>query len=97
MGAGASSLQRARKVLVIRAYNARAPEETLFEQFDKISKKTSQGKQIIRIDDVKKALGLSKAEWFDEIILRVSQNEVRGISIPLHRVLRIPNHDYASL
>ena len=76
MGAGASSLQRARKVLVIRAYNARKKNETLSEQFQSMTKTDKDGQRIIRLADVKAALGLSKAAWFDDVVMRVTHTEV---------------------
>jgi len=56
MGVGVSSL-RLRKALVIRAYNLRAGDETLEEQFREFSHIGAEGKMYLCLDDVKRYLG----------------------------------------
>ena len=57
MGVGVSSL-RLRKALVIRSYNLRETDETLEEQFRKISTQNEESGEIqLNLDDVKEYLG----------------------------------------
>ena len=68
MGAGASSLMRLRKALVIRAYNSRKKEETLHEQFFPYAYRKNNI-LYISLDDVKRVLSLD-APWVDELFKR---------------------------
>jgi len=74
MGGAASSLQRARKIVVIKSYNSRGPNETLAEQFEKLAK-YKNGVKILVALDIKKSIGLSQP-WFDELLVRIAGNEV---------------------
>jgi hypothetical protein len=78
MGSAASTqgpLQRARKIVIIRAYNARPATETLSEQFEKLSRVSHTGKRVLNINDVKAAIGLSQS-WFDDLLNRIAGNEI---------------------
>lgn len=70
MGSGASILSRVRKALVIRAYNLRAADQTLIEQFLPYSfQKDGQG-LYITVDSVKKCLKLDNGEykWIEDLL-----------------------------
>jgi len=78
MGGGSSSLLRCRKIIVIRAYNARRPEETLSEQFEKLSKIDGSGRKVLAVQDIKVAISLDQS-WFDDLIVRIcSGNDTLG-------------------
>eukprot|EP00607_Mallomonas_marina_P006258 CAMPEP_0182439088 /NCGR_PEP_ID=MMETSP1167-20130531/86206_1 /TAXON_ID=2988 /ORGANISM="Mallomonas Sp, Strain CCMP3275" /LENGTH=413 /DNA_ID=CAMNT_0024632689 /DNA_START=93 /DNA_END=1334 /DNA_ORIENTATION=- len=68
MGAGASSLMRLRKTLVLRAYNTRKNDETLEEQFRRYTYK-KDSISYISLGDVKTALSLD-APWVDDLFRR---------------------------
>eukprot|EP01041_Mallomonas_annulata_P008592 gene8592-17721_t len=69
MGAGASSLMRLRKTLVIRAYNTRKGDETLEEQFKPYIYRKTNNKEYISLEDIKSALSLD-APWVDDLFKR---------------------------
>mmetsp|Transcript_26619 Transcript_26619/g.34974 ORF Transcript_26619/g.34974 Transcript_26619/m.34974 type:complete len:684 (+) Transcript_26619:96-2147(+) len=72
MGGGSSSLHRLRKILVIRAYNARGNGVTLEEHFAKFTEKDESGKKVLPVSAVKQALGLKptdkSAVWLDDFM-----------------------------
>jgi hypothetical protein len=45
------------------------------EQFEKLCRVNASGDKVLRIQDVKTAIGLSQP-WFDELMLRIAGNEV---------------------
>jgi len=69
-------MQRARKAVVIRAYNSRLPNQTLSEQFQALCRKSPSGKTVLLASDVKDALGLSELSWFDDLLVSVAGNEI---------------------
>jgi len=71
MGGGTSTLQRARKIIVMRAYNSRPETQTLSDQFEELSRKTPAGKTVLDVNAVKEAIGLTQP-WFDDLLLRIS-------------------------
>lgn len=74
MGAGASSQNRLRKALVIRAFNTRSENETIEEQFSRFVYKKN-GVLYISLKDIKLALSLDAA-WIDELFSRCMGGEV---------------------
>jgi hypothetical protein len=45
------------------------------EQFEKLCRVNASGDKVLRIQDVKTAIGLSQP-WFDELMMRIAGNEV---------------------
>jgi len=69
-------LFRLRKILVIKAYNARGDGITLEEQFAKYARENQAGKKVLPLPAVKQALGLKPTDkattWLDELISVIS-------------------------
>lgn len=58
MGAGASSLARLRKAVVIKSYNLRKSNQTIEEQFKCYAfRNKTDGFLYIKLDDIRKCLG----------------------------------------
>ena len=72
MGAGASSLPRLRKALLIKAYNTRrSPELSLYEQFLPFAAQLPEDKMFyITVPRIKECLGLDAKDyaWLDELL-----------------------------
>mmetsp|Transcript_21437 Transcript_21437/g.31058 ORF Transcript_21437/g.31058 Transcript_21437/m.31058 type:complete len:520 (+) Transcript_21437:166-1725(+) len=75
MGAGASSINRLRKALIMRAYNTRNADETLEEQFHKHTYRKGDI-LYISIQDVKRALSVD-AQWVDQLFERAMGCDVQ--------------------
>lgn len=69
MGAGASSLIRLRKALVLRAYNLRSSQQTLEEQFRPIAFREN-GVLYIALADVSKFLSVD-APWLEDLFVQI--------------------------
>mmetsp|Transcript_10963 Transcript_10963/g.29410 ORF Transcript_10963/g.29410 Transcript_10963/m.29410 type:complete len:192 (+) Transcript_10963:70-645(+) len=74
-GAVSGPLERTRKIVVIRAYNARRKDQTVQEQFNALAKFNSDGVKVIHADDIKDCIGLT-SPWFDELLARVAGDVV---------------------
>ena len=58
MGAGASSLARLRKAIVIRSYNLKKPNQTIEELFKSYTfRSKNDGVLYIKLDDIRLCLG----------------------------------------
>ena len=79
MGAGASSLGRLRKAIVIRSYNLRKPNETVDEQFRKFARRGEDNVLYITMDDVRKCLGMEakEYEWIENLFQHTFGGQVR--------------------
>jgi len=62
---------RLRKALCIRAYNIRSADETLEEQFAKLSYRGEDGRVYLLFVDVKTVLGFTDTPWIDEVFKRL--------------------------
>ena len=67
MGSGASSLNRIRKAIVIRAYNLRKPDETWEDQFRRFATRDADGVLQISVRNIKSCLMMESKDydWVD--------------------------------
>lgn len=89
MGAGASSLPRVRKALLIRAYNIRAPDQTLLDQFIPHAFRGPDMQMYIFPSQVQKCLDMNKADyaWLEELLR--SLFTVPSTNSPAGKVLKL--------
>jgi len=82
MGAGASTLARLRKAIVIRSYNLRQPNETVDEQFRKYAHRSSNNALYITTEDVRRCLGMEAGEygWVDDLLKHSFGNQTADIN-----------------
>lgn len=80
MGAGASSLNRLRKAVVIRAYNLREPDATVDDQFRRFAVRAADNSLYITISNVRKCLGMESKEheWVDDLLHHAFGTQVSG-------------------
>jgi hypothetical protein len=69
MGGGASSLTRLRKAIVIRAYNLRAADETVDDQFRRFAQRGGDNVLYISLEDIRRSLNMEtkEYEWVDHL------------------------------
>lgn len=79
MGGAVSLQQRCRKALVIKAYNARPPEQTLEEQFSAFSYLKNDGQFYTNADLIKQCLKIGAEEypWIDPL-MQVLSGQTQG-------------------
>ncbi len=82
MGAGASTLPRIRKAILMRAYNVRPAEQTLLEQFVPFAYREADHQMYILPSQIKKCLDMNKPDyyWFDELLRTLFILPNHGIS-----------------
>ena len=80
MGAGASSLARLRKAIVIRSYNLRKPGESVDEQFRHCATRDADNGLCIGIDDIRKCLSMESKEyeWIEHLFKHTFGGQVRA-------------------
>ncbi|KAJ1455168.1 hypothetical protein M885DRAFT_520413 [Pelagophyceae sp. CCMP2097] len=65
--AKAPDLARLRRLLYIKAFNAKAPGTTIDDLFSAYKRTNAAGETVLRRDDIKRAIGLT-APWFDDLL-----------------------------
>jgi hypothetical protein len=75
MGGGTSSLQRARKIIVFRAYNTRTGEQTLKEQFEPLAKINQNDQKVVVAADIVAYLDLEQP-CFEDLLQRIAGNSI---------------------
>lgn len=73
MGSGVSSLARLRKAVLIRAYNLRASDQTLIDQFMPFTYQKDGKGLYISIHQIKKCLKMESSDykWVEEVLQAV--------------------------
>uniref|UniRef100_A0A6U4FDE0 Uncharacterized protein n=1 Tax=Phaeomonas parva TaxID=124430 RepID=A0A6U4FDE0_9STRA len=79
MGSGASKMQRLRKVLIIRAYNARPKDVTVDEQFSKHWKYSDDGRPMITKSGIRDAIDVHSAPWIDPLLDELIPDDVESV------------------
>lgn len=79
MGAGASTVARLRKTLIIRSYNLRKRNETADEQFRPYAMRKEDRQLYISIQDILRCLDMlsSEYEWVEKSLRQSLDGEVR--------------------
>lgn len=85
MGGGASSFSRLRKAIVIRAYNLRAADETVDDQFRRFAQRGSDSVMYISLEDIRRSLNMEtkEYEWVDHLFQQLFGAQV----IQMHNCL----------